>query len=443
MNWKSFFSLILKMTVMMLFGVGIAVLLLSSVYMIPNSAIEKNVRSSYEILNKEGNYFNWLDPEEERKLNSFAYDNFTDSLMLDLAFSKNEKYSNLENAMANTHSGWGVEGLGAHFGLEDVDGTEEYSRYWHGYLVFLKPLLCLFNIHGIRILVTICHCLLLILNLFLLFKKARKLIVPYLFSLFFINPITISQSLQFSSVFFVSNFAILLLLVYHKKLKENNKLCLFFFGIGMIATFFDLLTYPIATFCFPIVLTLFLNNPKTFKEGFFTIVKLAICWGVGYFVFWFAKWAVASIVLKRNCIAEAIEQVLFRVGNDAGYNSGLKIRFLSITLSWWMFFSVQNAVALAVLVVLLVCFFVVNRKNLSWNWKKIAPFLIVILVPFCWNLVLANHTYMHYWYTFRGFSGSIFAMLSMLTLCFDSSKNTIIEVKEISNEKNSSLDSML
>ena len=121
------------MTVMMLFGVGIAVLLLSSVYMIPNSAIEKNVRSSYEILNKEGNYFNWLEPDEERKLNSFAYDNFTDSLMLDLAFSKNEKYSNLENAMANTHSGWGVEGLGAHFGLEDADGTEEYSRYWHGY----------------------------------------------------------------------------------------------------------------------------------------------------------------------------------------------------------------------------------------------------------------------------------------------------------------------
>ena len=61
------------------------------------------------------------------------------------------------------------------------------------------------------------------------------------------------------------------MLLFHEKLK--NKYGYFFLIIGMMTSFFDLLTYPVATFGIPIILFFILEN-KSLKEGIKDISEL-------------------------------------------------------------------------------------------------------------------------------------------------------------------------
>ncbi|MCD7835083.1 MAG: hypothetical protein LUG83_00170, partial [Lachnospiraceae bacterium] len=84
---------------------------------------------------------------------------FTDCLMLENAVYKNPIHSALEQAllMYRGESGEG-DGWATGYSLVDfLNGEEQtreisYARYWHGYLVVLKPLLYLTNFNTIRLL---------------------------------------------------------------------------------------------------------------------------------------------------------------------------------------------------------------------------------------------------------------------------------------------------
>ena len=64
--------------------------------------------------------------------------------------------------------------------------------------------------------------------------------------------------MQFSSVLYIFLIAMIVMLLFHEKLK--NKYGYFFLIIGMMTSFFDLLTYPVATFGIPIILFFILEN---------------------------------------------------------------------------------------------------------------------------------------------------------------------------------------
>ena len=81
--------------------------------MIPNDYIKENVGISVSRLNGEGDYYNPLFETDASKL-----DNFTDRLMISKAIKNDDK--------------------GALYNSLDVN---DYARYWHGYLVLIRPLL--------------------------------------------------------------------------------------------------------------------------------------------------------------------------------------------------------------------------------------------------------------------------------------------------------------
>ena len=45
--------------------------------------------------------------------------------------------------------------------------------------------------------------------------------------------------------------------------------------------------------------------------------------------------------------------------------------------------------------------------------------IIVACIPVLWYIIIANHSYMHYWFTYRSYAGSIFALLAMVVMAFD------------------------
>jgi len=59
---------------------------------------------------------------------------------------------------------------------------------------------------------------------------------------------------------------------------------------------------------------------------------------------------------------------------------------------------------------------VVGRHK--FNWKKAILFLLVGLAPYLWYLVLSNHSYVHWWFTYRLQAITVMCLFFMLTDSF-------------------------
>lgn len=424
---------LLKSALIFIVSIVFAVLFMFLAYLLPTSKMQNSAKSSSEILLKEGNYNYLVEGDFSSRL-----DNFTDSIMISEAIFDSDE-SAIYKAMKNYHSGWGVEGLDA-----QVDGDvdeKSYSRYWNGYLIFLKPLLLMFGIKGIRILNTVLQILLVIGVCCVMFKKAKSLIIPYLISLFLINPVAITQSMQFSSVFYIFNITMLLVLLFNEKLNQKNWFGYLFLIVGIVTSFFDFLTYPVATFLMPLVVVMWFDESSTFKDKFITALKLGVFWAVGYFGFWIAKWCVGSIVTGENLITEAIKQAKFRTTGDVSYAPSKILVHLAFVLNFKPFINLQNIVLLSVCLCLLLVLILKYRKQFSITKTKVLSFLLVAVLPILWYLVLSNHSYMHYWFTFRSYIGTIFAVITLMAYGF---KNLKFKKEEKSNEnEDSSITTML
>ena len=69
--------------------------------------------------------------------------------------------------------------------------------------------------------------------------------------------------------------------------------------------------------------------------------------------------------------------------------------------------------------------FWVGRKNTSkaclkkiWLMDMI-PYMIVAVIPFIWYFILLNHTWMHFWFSYRALGMTVFALgTAMIDLCW-------------------------
>ena len=155
-------------------------LLLTAASAIPSGYIYENVKKSSEILLNEGNRKIIYIPY---RCENMQFDNYTDALMINTAYSidttkplfsafiarKNyipnvttEVYQDQPGELRSSSKYKYHNEVGELNDLVNNEKTEsfEYARYWHGYLILLRPLLVVFNLAQIRIILT---CVLIIL----------------------------------------------------------------------------------------------------------------------------------------------------------------------------------------------------------------------------------------------------------------------------------------
>lgn len=232
----------------------VGTILMILAYLIPTNALFNNVKSSSDILSSEGTYYRLFYSQEMNQL-----DNWTDAIMLNIASFNDEDLSVIEKALLNEHNGFSVEGLENAVNGGDVS-INIYGRYWNGYNIFLKPLLLIFDINGIRILNFILQAILVGLICLFMWKKCKKLLIPYLLSLISISPFVVSMSMQFSSVYYIFNFVILFILIFYDKLNKNDNFKYVFLISGILTSFFDFLTYPLITLLMPLIMLFYMKN---------------------------------------------------------------------------------------------------------------------------------------------------------------------------------------
>lgn len=404
---KKYFCCLGKGCLLLISCIILGTLLILAAYCIPKEAMLPNVRTSIETFEKEGIYYCLFDSPGSR------LDNFTDVFMVGNTITSKGK-GIIDDAMSNYRtSGSGlnnIQSLRAYVDNESISFWS-YGRYWHGYLVFLKPLFTIFSYSQIRYLNVLFQVGLIAAICVALTKRGlARLCLPIVLVWYLLCPPAVMMSLQFSSVFYIAFGACLLIILFHKHF-EKKGYPYFFIVVGAATSYFDLLTYPMLTLILPLVVVLAMQNDKNRKlvASLVSLVKCGVAWGVGFLGMWFGKWCIASLLTGADYISQSLSQIATRTsattsaGEQVAITEGLK-RSLETLLTPPVLFGLGLAAVLCIVLA------VKKQKQVKFSFAGYVPFILLSLVPIVWLLITCNHSTVHFWFAYRNLAAVVFAL---------------------------------
>lgn len=408
---KIFIKHAMRAVLLLAAGILTGYILLMLAYLLPVKPMQTNLAESADILTSEREYHRVVAGYAATQL-----DNYTDSWMMG-----NAVYDNplpvWERALACTSADYAegpLDGLVRYLGGEGGYQELSYTRYWHGYLVFLKPFFLLFDYADLRVANTVLESLL-VLAVFgqLCGMGYRREAWGYVVSIIFTMPVVIPLSIQFSVIFYLANLAALVLLKNYRRIADKNYMLLYFQLIGMAASFFDLLTYPVASLGVPLVCLMLLEAEKDFLTRAKDIVRLSVSWGFGYGAMWAGKWVLSTLILKDNVIGNALAQISMR---SAHVQNGEQITIVDTWLrNVEFYFEKPYLILVITCVIITLAGFVRHRKRIKDFIPDVILFAVIAAIPFAWYAAAGQHSYEHHWFTFRGLMTSVFACLCICT----------------------------
>lgn len=395
----------------------IGTVLLSLVYMLPVAPIEKNLEKSAPVFDREGMYlslYTWCTSQ---------LDSTTDSLML-LISACDTGENRLVQAMSGTRNTLSAadtcsNGLAEHYGSDiPFDGTEPYYQYWHGYQIFLRPVLSLMSYQNIRLMNGILQTALLLILCILLRKSGFGwCILPLLASVAMIMPIVIAHSLQFSCCYYIMLLGSIAILLKQDVLDRTDGILFLYMGIA--TAYFDFLTYPAATLGIPAAVYFCIRKTASFRDTFCRGVKICFSWGIGYIGMWSAKWIIGSLVLGQNILTLASEKLLERSSANVFAGKTLMMTFyVTLSTNIKAFIRTPATLFLVVYFVVLLILALHDHKKYTYRisqaMQSVFPFFVLACIPIVWYLCTANHSFIHNWFTHKALVASAFAATASL-----------------------------
>ncbi len=381
-----------------------------TVSLIPNHLLSDHLHDSAETFEREG-YRPELTPYISSEL-----DNFTDALMLETAAQEIDETIIKKALLSYRYVGIQdgkeldpVETFSAYYGKKDnIEFAEStYARYWHGYLILLKPALIFFNYPQIRIINMILNLGLTVFA-FLKIKTEINIRTAIMYVLMWVSlmPVVLICSLQFSSVFYITTISVIVLLT--GKFKKQENALRFFLVAGCLTSYFDLLTYPLITLGIPLIIYLSLYEPGDVKENIKLTLRISVYWAMGYFGMWVSKWIMATLLTDKNIINSTLQQIQMR---SSSVVDAQKISFFAVLAKNMLTF-LKNPAPWIGTAYFMYPFF---GKGLHTKKKGIHfSMLLIAVYPFFWYLITMNHSYIHAWFTYRELSVSLMALGCMV-----------------------------
>ncbi len=361
--------------------------------MIPSSALKRNVGRTVATLEKEGTY-----PSVGLSWRKVILDNFTDPLMVNTAYSVDSRRP-LRSAMLNFRYESREDSVNQIANLRKLYLNEPvkevgYERYWHGYLVYLRPLLLVFSYDGIRNVATLGLLFGFISIAVLAWRKVGAVLAFVLaVGLAAVDFEWLGRSLQFSGVFLVGLFSAIYFLSRYKK---GQPAYFLFFAVGGLTAFFDLLTAPLVTLGLVLVVATAYGG-----RDLRTVLIRCFFWSLGYLSLWASKWILAEVFFSSGAILTSFDQVVNRTvtpAADGGFNP---LKAVSLNFFQMVGYDRRNKFVLLYAFIVLAVFFHRYRAIDDQSLKKAIPWVFISIIPYLWYLVAANHSYYHPWYTYR------------------------------------------
>ena len=402
--------------------------------LIPSEYLRENVVESAEQLDKEGGFFEILG-------RFVILDNHMDALMINEAYSvdssnslesylrirKNydkdittyevrEQFEDLNSYARNMFDDNGIPISDSTISIEPEEGSiysttaynavlelnnfldgkvtisSDYARYYHGYLIYLRPLLLIFNIGQIRYISFFIFLILIILLAYELNKKLGKIpMFAIIFSLLIFDYLFIPFSLDFTPGFFILMIFSILLLMYIEKF-DWNKMKYMSFIIGAVICYFDYLNVPVLTLSIPLLIyVLYITKDRKVdnKELFKNIFITCVLWSIGYVATWVSKWAIYELLMDDSIFEVVIKQIKYRsVAQPHNFIKAFNLIILHFTIASFIcvfttFFINKKATSI---------------KNSLNNKLNIA---FICLITILWDFVTLNHFVNHSYFTHR------------------------------------------
>ena len=371
---------------------------------IPKKAIETNLKKSTEYfsnkstiemlqLRREYTYLHlWSESALLNIINCVDTDNVLESVMLDRYYQSEIDNPNIDfiDVVQN-----------------NKEPNTQYLRYWHGSMTLLRPCLIFFSIQEIFNINYVIINILFFTLLIILLKKNKKLALLYVISMIMIVFPMVAISLLYSWTFYIMIITSIIAIFIEKK--GNEALFKLFFITGIVTCFFDFLTTEIITLYVPILFVLFLRKQENknfdFKESFKFVLKASLIWGLAYASMFLAKWLLASLVLKTNAFQYVSDNLKLRINGTENIITLKELYSNVIPLNFWTLYPIGNIKGTKRQIrlffgIILVLVLLIDWKNI--NKKKYSILMLLIAtIPYARYLVLANHSYKHFFFTFR------------------------------------------
>ena len=386
------------------------------VHLIPRSAIEANFKASVEIFTQEGAY-----PAKTSLDGSVVVDNFTDCYMHNVAYCADASHP-VDAAMRNYRYRGDVDMIVSMNQLASgntVAEPFEYGKYWHGYQVFLRPLLTVMDYGEIRILNGIVLAVLLIIALALMARQlSLGVSICFIVSMAMVHSAVIPWSLQFSTCYYITLVSIIALLGFKCLGDNQHRLMLCFFAIGAVTSFLDFLTTPVMTLGVPLTVMVLKDEKLCAWKP---VLALCVAWFAGYSMMWVSKWAMAYLLAGYNPLDQVSDSIqLHSVGQEAEPVWAFWKKMLHLLLSRWSIFMASGLMRWAVVAVFAIPA-LIARKSRPVMSRYAILLLIAMLAPL-WYFVVVHHSFTHFIITSRALLVCWFASLCFLYKIIDFKK---------------------
>lgn len=366
-----------------------------AVTLLPSKPVERHMRQTVEQTDLKADF--WF---------AFLYkpgyfmDNFTDALIVNQAVTNGQSELNVwERVMLvprSTAGGEECENLRLLSEGGESMRTVYYPRYWHGNTFLMRLLLVFSDYVALRTFFYILSSLLL---LWVLIAMLRRLgawaAVVYVLAIISVNVFMMQFSIQFLPVLLIA-VAGTLVVLYHGN--DSRRIARLFFILGSLTAYFDLLTCPLITWGIPMVVWLAMKHASEGKP-FRSFAVSSALWGVGYAVTWAAKWLLATVTTSADVFADAAGQAAERASMGDFGRWAAVVR--NVELVPWLY----ATVALVVLIVFAVRWFDSRR------WRQAVLCMLTALAPMAWFIAVAQHSWQHYWFTYRILAVTIMGVL--------------------------------
>ena len=382
---------------------------------IPNKYIENNIKESIDYYG-DRKYYLMIDNDKIKYsdnkylIESLMIDDNIDLLTLNMIWNANNKYYSYFKAQVlmkfflNIFMGYSGS-LERCVTDDTVVPNFEYSRYWHGSIIYIKPLLTIFNVKEIKLINIIIITLLTLYLLYLIFKKSKGLLIAFIGGLIAINFAIIPLCFEYFFIFIVMLISSIVTMKIYNKKKEYFTYLLI--ASGLCSCFFDFLTCETLALTIPLLLYVYLNNKEKkigTKENILFIIKSTLIWLVSYAMTYVIKWILSIIVLGFNQVFNIGNMASIRI-YDLGYDYNLFeilgniFKNIFCNLFPFNILNKSNLIAfISVGVVITLIYILLLNKE---KRKLINSLLLISMIGIGRMLVLFAHTYQHSFFDYR------------------------------------------
>lgn len=410
--------------------VTILTLLLIGVAKIPTKYVVENIKESLPYFQK----YRFQIDEQTKRRDYTIINPYADSMILNIIYAldtDNAVKSVMEARYYSEHGDDDYDNRDLNKMVENnLEPNEEYMRYWHGSIIIIKPLLMFLNLEQIQHLnfyiLLIMEAIVLIM---LLRRKHFALSIAYVLGLLATSFWIVPKSLEYTWCYMLMNIISAIAIILKDDNKKLNKL---FFISGILICYFDFFTAETLTILVPILMVLGIRFKEkeefNLKENILFVIKSLFIWGIAYALMWAAKWLLASIILGESALPHVLGKAKRRVNGDLYNKTRNDMYSGAILRNMYTLYPVNIVKRTKDFVLPILTYIAVQIAIIDYKNKKKINFLLTMLfigiIPYLRYEILANHSYLHCFFTFRAQFATVMA-LALILICTTSKEKLL------------------